>query len=206
VSKKTIIIFTRYPEIGKTKTRLIPAIGAEKAADIQRQMTEQTLQKVSEIKKVYSARGNNLDAKVYYSGGSLRLMRQWLGDDWTFIQQIEGELGEKMYFALENNYHENQTPVIIIGIDCPFLNQTILDQALTAVENHDLVIGKAEDGGYYLIGLNQPIKDFFNNINWGTDQVYNQTIKIAQKLNLSIYDLPVLKDIDRPEDLAFYLL
>jgi rSAM/selenodomain-associated transferase 1 len=206
MSKKTIIVFTRYPEIGKTKTRLIPAIGAEKAANLQRKMTEKTLQKVSKIKENISTDENEIDVKIYYNGGSLLLMQQWLGHDLTLIKQIEGELGAKMYSALENNYHQNQTPVIIIGIDCPFLDQKILFQALTAVENNDLVIGKAEDGGYYLIGLNKPRKKLFDNINWGTDQVYNQTIQIAQTLNLSIHNLPVLKDIDRPEDLAFYPL
>ena len=198
-NQQSLIIFTRYPEIGKTKTRLIPAIGAEKAANLQRQMTELTLKKAEELKLKL-----NLNVYIYFAGGNIDLMGKWLGKDWEFKAQIEGHLGEKMYSALSNSFAQGNKQSIIIGIDCPNLNVEILQTAFKAIKHHDLVIGKAEDGGYYLIGLNQLRAELFNNISWGTSQVFAETITIAEKLNLSIYNLPILRDIDRPEDLQFY--
>jgi len=90
MSEKTLIIFTRYPEKGKTKTRLIPAIGAEKAAKIQKLMTENTLKKAEKLDP-------NIRVKIYYAGGNQTLMEEWLGDKWEFIPQAEGDLGERMF-------------------------------------------------------------------------------------------------------------
>lgn len=197
--KKSLIIFTRYPEIGKTKTRLIPAIGAEKAANLQRIMTEKTLLKVEKLKEFLA-----VEINVYFTGGNLNLMIEWLGENYHYYQQIEGDLGLKMYSAFQDIFTEDNQQVIIIGIDCPKLNSEILKEAFIALNNHDLVIGKAIDGGYYLLGLNQLKKSLFTNINWSTSQVFSQTMAIANNLNYNIHELPILRDIDRPEDLKFW--
>lgn len=194
--KKSLIVFTRYPEIGKTKTRLIPAIGAEKAADIQRQMTEYTLKIVAQAQMDI-----NFDVNVFFNGGNLDLMEKWLGDEYSYQRQTDGDLGKKMYFAFEDCFNSGSQQVVIIGIDCPSLSSQILYQAFTALESNQMVIGGADDGGYYLLGLTQLPKSLFEDINWGTETVFTQTMTIAQKLNYKIYQLPVLKDIDRPEDL-----
>jgi uncharacterized protein len=197
--KKSLIIFTRYPEIGKTKTRLIPAIGAEKAANLQRIMTEETLLKVEKLKEFLEVKIN-----IYFTGGNSDLMTAWLGKKYNYHQQIDGDLGLKMYSAFQDIFTEDNQQVIIIGIDCPKLDYEILKEAFMALNNHDLVIGKAQDGGYYLLGLNQLKKCLFTNINWGTSQVFSQTMAIANNLGCSIYKLPILRDIDRPEDLKFW--
>jgi rSAM/selenodomain-associated transferase 1 len=198
-NQQSLIIFTRYPEVGKTKTRLIPVIGAEKAANLQRRMTELTLKTAEELKLRLA-----LNIYIYFAGGNLNLMKKWLGKNWLFYPQSEGDLGQKMYSALIDSFARKNQASIIIGIDCPTLNMEILTRAFQKIKNYDLVIGKADDGGYYLIGLNQPRLDLFTNINWGTSRVFEQTITIAKELNLSIYNLPILRDIDRPEDLQFY--
>lgn len=200
MAQQSLIIFTRYPEIGKAKTRLIPAIGAEKAANLQKQMTELTVKKALELSQKLA-----VNIHIYFVGGSLDLMRLWLGNNLNFYPQTLGDLGEKMSSAFEDRFQANETEIIIIGTDCPSLNVEILLMAFAQLKNHDLVIGKAEDGGYYLIGLKSLEKNLFTNINWSTAQVFQQTILIAQKLNLTIYDnLPILRDIDHPEDLQFY--
>jgi len=200
LAQQSLIIFTRYPEIGKAKTRLIPAIGAEKAANLQKQMTELTVKKALELSQKLA-----VNIHIYFVGGSLDLMRLWLGNNLNFYPQTLGNLGEKMSSAFEDRFQANETEIIIIGTDCPSLNVEILLMAFAQLKNHDLVIGKAEDGGYYLIGLKSLEKNLFTNINWSTAQVFQQTILIAQKLNLTIYDnLPILRDIDHPEDLQFY--
>ncbi|BAQ63476.1 TIGR04282 family arsenosugar biosynthesis glycosyltransferase [Geminocystis sp. NIES-3709] len=198
MKKKSLIIFTRYPEVGKTKTRLIPALGAEKSADLQRLMTENTLKKLDNLTNTI-----DLEINIYFSGGNIDLMKKWLGNKYSFYPQIEGDLGFKIYSAFEDNLKRGKEQIIIIGVDCPDLDSQILQEAFLSLNNYDLVIGKAMDGGYYLLGLNMLEKILFTNINWGTSQVFSQTMSIAKKLNFTIHELPILRDIDRPEDLKY---
>lgn len=196
--KKTLIIFTRYPEVGKTKTRLIPALGEKGAADFQRQMTEQTIITARKLRET-----TPVNIEVHFTGGNQELMQKWLGDDLIFQAQKGENLGAKMLYAMEQALSAHNHRVIIIGIDCPSLNESILLEAFEGLANNDLVIGPALDGGYYLIGLKILVSELFEGIKWGTPQVFSQTENIAKKLNLNIYQLPILKDIDRPEDLNF---
>lgn len=198
MKKKALIIFTRYPESGKTKTRLIPVIGAEKSANLQRLMTEKTLSSIELLTKIM-----DVEINIYFSGGNQELMQQWLGDKHNYYTQISGDLGAKMYQAFKDNFVKKNQQVIIIGVDCLDLNVNILQEAFMALNNYDLVIGKALDGGYYLLGLNNLKKVLFNNIKWGTNQVFLQTMYKAEQLNYTTYQLPILRDIDRAEDLQF---
>ena len=194
---ETLIIFSRYPEPGKTKTRMIPALGATGAAELQRQMTEHTLNNAQQL---LSSRDFTIE--VHFTGGSQQLMTAWLGQNLHYISQVSGDLGQKMRSAFARAFNMGNQRVLIIGIDCPGINQVILNEAFNSLQNHDLVLGVAEDGGYYLIGLNRPIPQLFHNITWGTDQVLSQTKNIAQQIKLDIHYLTTLSDVDRPEDLA----
>jgi rSAM/selenodomain-associated transferase 1 len=191
-----LIIFTRYPEPGKTKTRLIPVLGDVGAANLQKQMTEHTIFQVQELQKITS-----VSFEVQFTGGNLEKMQNWLGNDLGYQFQGEGDLGARMERSLVNAFNQKAEQVIIIGTDCPDLNSQILATAFEQLKNFNLVLGPALDGGYYLIGLQQPIGELFMNIPWGTAQVFAKTGEIAQKLNLSIGYLQYLADIDRPEDL-----
>ena len=129
-------------------------------------------------------------------------MQNWLGHDLGYQFQSEGDLGARMAESLINAFNQKAQQVIIIGTDCPDLNSQILTTAFEKLEVFNLVLGPALDGGYYLIGLQQPIAELFMNISWGTAQVFAKSVEIAQKLNLSIGYLQPLADIDRPEDLT----
>ncbi|MBE9169091.1 TIGR04282 family arsenosugar biosynthesis glycosyltransferase [Pleurocapsales cyanobacterium LEGE 06147] len=194
-----LIIFSRYPEPGKTKTRMIPALGKEGAVKLQRQMTEHTLR---QARKLFSYR--SLTVEVHFAGGDRQLMQEWLGSDVTCYQQGAGDLGQRMHLAINRAFAAGMAKVVIIGTDCPDVNPSILIQAFDALKRQDLVLGPAEDGGYYLIGLNCPIPELFNQIKWGTAQVLTQTKSIANALGLDVYYLPVLPDVDRPEDLVIW--
>lgn len=195
-NNQTLIIFTRYPEIGKTKTRLIPLLGEKGAAELQRKMTEETLKKARNLQAKIP-----FNIEVHFTGGNEELMQKWLGKDLIIKQQIQGDLGEKMLNSLTQVFSQkNQQAVIIIGIDCPDLDEIILKEAFEACQKYSVVLGEAEDGGYYLIGLNQVIPQLFNKIKWGSNEVFKTTKNRAEKLQLTIYNLPVLNDIDRPED------
>lgn len=199
MANSTLIIFTRYPEPGKTKTRMIPALGAEGAAELQRQMSEHTLKTAKEWQK---NSGGNI--AVYFAGGDVSLMSNWLGKNLTYYPQVAGDLGYKMKSAFEGVFNNGATRIVTIGIDCPDINMALLNQAFSSLLEQDLVLGKAEDGGYYLIGLNHLIPELFQNINWGTSQVLVQTENIANSLNLNTAYLPMLRDVDRPEDLFIW--
>ena len=196
---ETLIVFSRYPEPGKTKTRMIPALGASGAAELQRTMTEHTLNNAQHL---LSEREVNIE--VHFTGGSQQLMAAWLGEDIKYIPQVSGDLGHKMQSAFDNAFQMGSQRVLIIGIDCPDINQVILNEAFNSLEKNDLVLGVAEDGGYYLIGLKNTIPQLFHNIDWGTDQVLNQTNNIAQQFKLDVHYLTTLSDVDRPEDLTIW--
>lgn len=197
---KKLIIFTRYPEPGKTKTRLIPALGLKGAADLQRQMTEYTLQ---QAKKLSYFHLENLDIEICFAGGDEAKMQAWLGrgDKITYHPQSSGDLGVRMLVAFTEAFNIGMERVIMIGIDCPDLDAAILKQAFDQLQFHDLILGQAADGGYYLIGLRRLIPELFTGIDWGSNRVLTQTLNRAKKLGFSWQLLPELTDIDRPEDL-----
>lgn len=198
-AKECLILFTRYPEPGKTKTRLIPALGAEGAATLQRQMTEQKLAEVNQIQAFYP-----LSVEVHFAGGNEQLMQEWLGSSLVYRRQSEGDIGDRMASAFQLSFAAGMNAVVVIGTDCPDLNAPLMAEAFQLLRQHDLVLGPALDGGYYLIGLRRLIPELFTGIPWSTAEVLQQTITIAKRLGLTVAKLPLLSDIDRPEDLSVW--
>ncbi|MBE9004020.1 TIGR04282 family arsenosugar biosynthesis glycosyltransferase [Fortiea sp. LEGE XX443] len=199
IQKQHLIIFTRYPEPGKTKTRLIPALGSIGAANLQQQMTEHTTLQAKELQKAA-----DISVEVRFAGGSLQLMEDWLGLDLFYQSQGEGDLGLRMERSLFDAFQNSAEHVIIIGTDCPELTSQLLATAFKQLQTAELVLGPALDGGYYLIGLRRLIPELFANIDWGTSQVLQQTVTIAEKLDVSHVYLPALADVDRPEDISIW--
>lgn len=198
IAKERLIIFTRYPEPGKTKTRLIPALGTQGAATLQRQMTEHTLSQVRELQSFHP-----LSVEVRFAGGNSSLMQNWLGSDLVYQPQGEGDLGSRMARSLSCAFQESMDRATIIGTDCPGLNAHLIADSFDQLHSHDLVLGPAIDGGYYLISLRGFIGELFVGVHWGTAEVLQQTVDIAKKLDLSVAYLPQLADVDRPEDLPW---
>lgn len=189
-----VMLFTRYPEAGNTKTRLIPHLGAVQAAELQRWMTASMAREIAALHPA-------IDRQIHFSGGCLSQMQSWLGQRFTYLPQLAGSLGNRLYQAFLGNFQAGKGAVVAIGADCPELNKHHFEQAFRYLETHDVVLGPAVDGGYYLIGLRQPHAGLFENIAWGTDVVFEQTVAIAAQLNLSVATLEQLRDVDRPEDL-----
>jgi|ERR687886_658880 rSAM/selenodomain-associated transferase 1 len=198
-ARECLIIFTRYPEPGKTKTRLIPVLGAEGAATLQRQMTEQKLAEVKKLQAFYP-----LSVEIHFAGGNKQLMQEWLGSSLVYRRQSEGDIGCRMASAFLASFEAGINAVVLIGTDCPDLNAQLMAGAFLALPQHDLVLGPALDGGYYLIGLRRLIPELFTGIRWSTAEVLPQTLRIAQRLNLAVAQLPLLSDVDRPEDLSVW--
>lgn len=140
-AKQHLIIFTRYPEPGKTKTRLISALGTEGAANLQRQMTEHTLSQVKQLQKI-----STISFEVRFAGGNLQLMQEWLGYDLVYQSQGEGDLGLRMTQSFCNAFQSGAEKVLTIGIDCPGVNAQILAKAFAQLQQCNLVLGPAIDG------------------------------------------------------------
>ena len=202
--RKRLIIFTRYPEPGTTKTRMIPALGAGGAADLQRRMTDHL---VAKVKTLIAQR--SLTVEIRFDGGSERLMRDWLGPSFTYRRQGQGHIGRRMQRALVDGFQNDPTSIVIIGSDIPDISTAIIQQAFEALKSNNLVLGPAGDGGYYLLGLQKADKgqaypELFEGINWGTRQVLSQTIAAADQLGIGYALLDTLKDVDRPADLKIW--
>jgi rSAM/selenodomain-associated transferase 1/rSAM/selenodomain-associated transferase 2 len=198
-----LIVFTRYPVPGSTKTRLIPALGVEGAADLQRQMTEHTLDTMRPLVD------EGIGVQVHFDGGEAEEMAQWLGTELDLASQGEGDLGDRMGRAFTGSFKEGLKKVVIVGTDCPSLGTSDVKEAFKLLEENTLVLGPATDGGYYLIGIRSDApgwlyKLVFENIPWGTDQVFNSTVNALAETGLDLGLLDEKADVDEPEDLVHW--
>jgi len=191
-----LILFTRYPEPGRTKTRLIPALGAQGAAALQRRMSETIVDKMAEFAANYP-----VNPEIRYTAGTPQAMEDWLSSDIPCLDQGEGDLGDRLRRAFSQAFSQGAQAVVVIGADCPGLGPALFAQAFAALERENVVLGPAMDGGYYLVGLAKPAPTLFADIPWGSEKVLTATLEQAQTLALSIHLLEPLADVDRPEDL-----
>lgn len=192
-----ILMFARYPVPGQAKTRLIPALGSEGAARLHRRMTEHA----ASVTRSLREKGN---AKVIicFTGARRGDFRAWLGLDFRYEAQPHGNLGERLRWAFARSFDSGAERTMAIGADVPGISLEILNRALDGLLGHDVVLGPAADGGYYLIGTKCFHSELFASIVWGTERVYGQTRAAIARLGLTVAELPTLNDIDRPEDLS----
>lgn len=194
-----ILLFSRVPQVGKVKTRLIPALGAEGACKLHEQLLQQKLQLLQQ--QTLCAAELWLDEGGLDTEGSHPLL-----DAVTLpihIQQGQ-DLGERLSHATASALQRYQR-VLIIGTDCPELDETYLAQALAGLRfGMQVVLGPALDGGYVLIGLAGKFLQIYSDISWGTEQVLEQTLMKVRDAGLSYVLLRPLQDIDRPADLRYF--
>lgn len=202
-AQEIILLFTRLPKPGESKTRLIPALGPSGAAELQHTMTLMMSEKICKLAKRYK-----VQTEVHYNGGTREDMQNWLGDDQTYKRQQEGDIGIKMFAAIRQHLGSHNS-ILLVGSDCPAIDTDLLQNALEALRHYNIVIGPAFDGGYYLFGTQgnldaYVLKQLFSDIDWGTEKVLNQTIEKLHTLKLTYHLLKKLHDIDTPEDLRYF--
>lgn len=190
-TNNTIVVFAKAPIPGEVKTRLTPFLTADKAAALHRHLIKHTLRTVASLP----------DYNIELWVGSQHSWWQELAVqyDLAVFQQRGENLGERMSFALESAL-QRSAQVVIVGTDCPAISPQYLQQAFDGIEQHGIVIGPADDGGYVLLGLNQPLPILFNKIPWGSADVFATTVARLQQAQLHWFELESLMDIDRPED------
>lgn len=187
-----LMIFAKNPEIGKVKTRLAKTIGDEQALMIYVKLLEHThaiSDRVFADKAVfYSDRVQEFDILDYYKFPK-------------FLQKGQ-DMGERMDRAFGQAFAQQYEKVVIIGSDCFELNTEIIEDALTALDDYNVVVGPSHDGGYYLLGMDRHYPHLFRNKNWSTPDVFLDTLLDLKKLNLSYNLLPTLTDVDEEKDLG----
>jgi rSAM/selenodomain-associated transferase 2/rSAM/selenodomain-associated transferase 1 len=196
-SHKRLILFTRYPVPGKVKTRLVPTLGRDGAAGLHRRLVLRTLRTARK-----TCEALEVELEVCFDGGSDDAMRHWLGDAGRFTGQRGADLGERMATAFDCSFREGSAATIIIGSDCPGLTARILVDAFKCLSEVPVVLGPANDGGYYLIGLTRLLPELFRGVPWGTEGVLPHSVKILDQKGLQARLMNPLDDLDRPQDLA----
>ncbi len=198
VTRPRLIVFTRYPEPGKVKTRLCGVLGTVGAAELHRELTEHTLAAARGLRS-----SRSIDVEVRYSGGDDASMRRCFGDELAYRPQGEGDLGERMARSIAVALSEGAPVAVVIGSDCPGITPDLLGRAFDMLgeDPERVILGPAFDGGYYLIGMSRERPELFQEIAWGTEHVFRQTETLARNAGYPLRTLEPLADIDRPEDL-----
>jgi len=197
VHRDLLIVFTRFPERGKVKTRMIPSLGAGGACRLQREMIRHVLT----ISRLLPP---DIGVEVHCDGGDERRMKDLFGADLRFRPQAEGDLGRRMLQCFRSAAERGAQRVVLVGTDCPEMSVPLLQQAFDRLRSHDCVLGPTEDGGYCLIGLRIPQPALFEGMTWGNDRVLAETLARAGDGGISVSLLARLHDVDRPEDLPIW--
>lgn len=193
MKKNALIIFIKNLIAGHVKTRLAATLGNDAAMDIYKQLLKNIHDKIQSL---------DVDKIVFYSN--------FIDDDiWEknlFQKEIQkgNDLGERMKNAFESSFIKAYEKIVIIGTDCPGIDENILKHTFAKLDNFEIVIGPATDGGYYLLGMRKENPILFENIEWSTGKVLKQTINLCKKNHLSYFLLPELSDIDEVKDLIHF--
>ena len=195
-----IIIFAKFPEEGKVKTRLAKDKGPYFATEFYRVCAEHI---ISEVKKLNN---NNFTSYVYcYSNSQIEMISRWLGKELIVRSQIDGDLGERMSNSFNEVFQAGFLKAIIIGTDVPDINSDLINSAASKLDENDLVIGPSLDGGYYLLGMNRLVSEIFRDIQWSTSLVLQSTLNKIKSLELKAGLLEELIDIDTENDLLNWM-
>jgi hypothetical protein len=204
-----LLVMARIPQPGMVKTRLIPALGPERASQLHQQMARLTLRHASQWSAIPPRSRQDLTPSppvrrrvvVWYTGGSDDEARIAFGDGFDLQKQPPGDLGHRMLAAIEHAFRASARRVVMVGTDAPLLSAADLTQAFEKLDSQDLVLGPAVDGGYYLIGMKSLHSELFRNIPWSSPGVLPATLAAAARMKLSTALVRPLTDIDEPPDL-----
>jgi rSAM/selenodomain-associated transferase 1 len=192
MSKNLLLVFTRNPALGKVKTRLAKTVGDKTALEIYTFLLERTRDIAAKV---------TADKAVYYSV-KIRENDIWDATIFQKHQQVGEDLGIRMLHAFKNGFETGYEKVLIIGSDLYDLTADTIANAFLALDKNDLVIGPAEDGGYYLLGMNSLEEKVFKNKDWGTATVRKDTLEDLK--DKKVFLLAPLNDVDVFEDIEHH--
>ncbi|NOT34536.1 MAG: glycosyltransferase [Candidatus Eisenbacteria bacterium] len=185
-------VFARWPRVGAVKTRLSPALPAAMACALHEAMVRDALA---------TALASRIGAVTLWWADAPAVSDWAVPDGITVAEQSGADLGARMFTALSRMRSEAEA-ALIVGSDCADLSIAQLQSAAAALRDHDLVLGPAQDGGYWLIGIREPQPRLFEGIAWGGAEVFEATRARAARQHLAVATLETLSDLDTPADLA----
>ncbi len=192
--EEALIIFVKNPNIERVKTRLAKDIGEEKATQVYRLLQNHTREVALEAGR-YNA--------LFY-GKEIDDEDEWSEEQFDKLVQRKGDLGIKMANAFYQMIKDGFESMVLIGSDCYDITADHIDEAFKALEENDVVIGPAEDGGYYLIGMKDFHPKLFADKTWSSEEVFSDTMTTIESLGLAVAELETLSDIDYLKDLERY--
>jgi rSAM/selenodomain-associated transferase 1 len=189
-----LIIMAKAPDAERVKTRLMGHIPDEERLNLYLSLLTGTIQKLKEMRDTdtficFSPSA----AESYFSRFQMKI-----------FPQSEGDLGRRMFRAIEKVLHEGYRKAVLVGVDIPELSAPIVERAFDLLSHNDIVFGPAMDGGYYLVGLKRPLREIFLGIEWSTERTLTQSVEKARKLGYTIGYTERLSDLDTPEDLKTF--
>lgn len=190
-----LVVFVKEPRAGAVKARLAARIGPDLAAAVYRAMAEEALRRTAPQREEY-------ERVVFFAPPEARGgVEEWLPGE-SLHPQEGRDLGERMAHAFEEAFARGARRVALAGSDVPGLVREDVREAFASLDHHDLVLGPAADGGYYLIALARREPDLFREIAWSTSAVLASTLERAARRTLGVRVLRTLGDVDTAEDLA----
>ncbi|MGB3799368.1 MAG: TIGR04282 family arsenosugar biosynthesis glycosyltransferase [Lewinella sp.] len=195
MQRPALIIMVKNPIPGKTKTRLAEDVGNDQALAMYDLLMQHTRDQALGLAHTtrYLHYSEFVDAKD-----------QWPNGKFIKLVQVGEGLGERMAAAFDHAFARGHDRIIIVGSDCPGITTDLLTQAYEELVTHELVVGPATDGGYYLLGMRHAHPSLFTEMTWSVDSVLEETMRRATKQGLSAATLPALSDVDRLEDWLGY--
>jgi rSAM/selenodomain-associated transferase 1 len=190
-----ILLFTKEPVAGRVKSRLSAFLGVDVALELYRSFV---------LDMLTSIETSGIPLRVcYHPPEAEAAVQQWLGDHLAYQPQVGADVGERMEHAFRQVFAEGCPRAVLVGSDIPDLPPSAFSEAFRALDDHDAVIGPAQDGGYYLIGFrtNTFLPDIFRDIEWSTADVFSKTMQILDRAGWQVLQLPLWRDVDTLDDL-----
>ncbi len=192
----TAFVFAKYPDPGRVKTRFVPPLTPIEAAQLHlaslRAVCENLRSRADlNIELVITPDESLDDFRNLFPSGIAR-----------FRLQGEGDLGQRLVRACDDAFADHDGPVLLLGADSPTLPTSIIDDAVHLLKTHDAVLGSCDDGGYYALGLARPRPALFDDIDWGSERVADQTRMRAVESGIDLVETDPWYDLDRFSDLA----
>lgn len=195
----TLIVFVKNPVRGKVKTRVAATVGDEKAVEVYIELLKHTKRVIYEWFLVDEA-AQKKKVVIFY-GDFINPQDSWSG--LGFLKKMQPnvpDLGARMKASFEEELNENAERVVIVGSDCLALRAHHISQAFSELQQHDIVLGPADDGGYYLLGMKQMHHFLFENKSWSQPSLLAETLADAQAHSTSFWVGETLSDVDTWED------
>lgn len=189
-----LLVVVKAPRPGQVKTRLAADIGDERAAAAYREMAQGVLERTA-------PHGGEYERLVFFTPDDARdEIAHWLGPE-TLVAQDGPDLGARMDAAFAAAFARGARSAVLVGSDLPRLDRSHVLAALAALDAHEVVLGPAVDGGYYLIGLRERRPELFTEMHWGSASVLEDTLHRCRIMHLRVDLIEMLSDVDKVDDL-----